>query len=348
MTTISNRTTDASRPSATSGTTASSVASTAAAPTPAPADADVSDVVAPTQTPAATFEGASAPKRWMPFNPPPAPKLIDESKTRSPEAKQDIREKNAARVEAYNVAYAAYLERYAEGVKSAPSLERVHHFGPPSSYAPTDNLPPSQRARYDELHEPRLAQQKVAYEALGDRVAKALGERDPGFYVFVEGKVSFMGQAYELRGDNAEGDFKASHALQFGVDNHFVDNDEVPGVAITESIDPVTKEMKTQLSVELAGVEVEADTDGRIAMGYGVGGKVGDAEGKLGGGSSYDAKQGRTEVYLKGELELGDAGVEGKAGVGFQFVSKEQVKRAIDSRTGFFDLSIAALRSGGR
>jgi hypothetical protein len=347
MTTTTTTTNTSTTATMTRGTTN---AGAARAPAPA-ADADITELSQTQHAPAATFEPArsAAPKR-LPFQPPASPALVDEDKATSWQERKAIRAHNQESIKAYNKEYATYLETYAQAVMSAPNLNRVHHFGEPAPYAPDAGLPASQRAAYGSLHDPKLAVQRVAYDAIGERVARARGEKDPGFYLFAEGKLKVRGQSYAGRIDNAEGELKAKQALSLGVtekDTVKLDGTEYArSVGMSQSIDLETGKSKTQVSVNVGGLEVDANSDGKLGIGY----SVGLDNAKVGAGSSYDPKNARTEVHVKAGVELSsDVKLEGKVGVGFQFLSPEQVERAIDPTSrGFFDADVAALRVGGR
>lgn len=374
-------TTTATRPSTstTTPTTSGSATSTAAAAamnasgtsTTSPLPTAV-DIPARGTEPAATFEAGRSERgsSHRPFNPPPSPVLLDEQKAASPEARQAIREENTARIEAYNRAYGAYLETYAEAVRSAPNLDRVRHLGPPASYAPAERLPMAQRAQYDALHDSALATQLSVRREIGARVEQELGERSPGLYVFAEGTVKAAGNSAEVNVKLTERGAEAEHKLGVGPDAGSVSKliDDKPAVGLSGTFDPSTGKFEGIGSIHVAGADLELGSDGHHKLAYendffgaeledgkvaleagpGVKTTAFGADAKLSGrvGSAFDAKSQSTEAYLKGTVELGPAfKLEMSAGVGLQFVSPRSVKRAITGGD-FFDVS--AHRVGGR
>lgn len=333
-------------PSATHTNRASVVTPSATTtPTPAPPPPEDARPLAPTEA-AATFEAkAATTSRRAPFNPPPSPRLTDEKWARTSEDLAKIRDENTKLIHSYNQQYEAYLQTYVAGVESAPDLDRVRAFGPPVSYEPAASLPVSQRAHYDALQSPRLANQRSVHEAIGERVLEEAGEKVPGFYAFFEGKVGLMGQAAKERFElHDDGSTKAKTTLQYSVKSPVATPVGTP--KLTVSVDPETQKTRVAASSKISAgagfVNIEADDHGKLAVDYGVGKKIeafGMAnEAAVSTGSSWDPSTARAEVNVKGNIKVADVEAEVKVGAGAQLLTKEYVKKVIDpNAVGFFD-----------
>lgn len=299
---------------------------------------------------AATFE--SAKPRVAPFGPPSSPKLIDERTATSSSDRERVRDENHERINNYNEQYRAYLQTYTAAVESAPNLERVLHFGEPVSYQPTANLPVSQRARYGELEKPALANQVVAHAAIGERVLKESGVKLPGAYAFADVKATVFGNGVKSRVIFDDDGLHTKNAVQLGLNSKAIEPKlnafgQTVGVGVTLNIDPETGKVKTALQARAGGFGLELDEAGKMTAEGGVSvGEYGSAK----GGSSYDGKNRRAEMFVKGNLKFGELELEAKGGIGVQFLTTEFVEKVVDpDAKGFFDADkIKALRTVGR
>lgn len=321
--------------------------------------------------PAATFDGVRTGRSaHRPFGPPPSPVLLEEPRGASAEMREKIREENSARIQAYNTAFDGYLHAYADGVHHAHDLEQIRRIGPPVPYAPVDNLPVAQRAAYDDLHQPGLAQHKEVREAIGERIAASLGERPVGVYGFFEGKVAVAGQSAEGRVEVSGHGADAETRVGFGQDASSISRlvGGAPAAGLSGKLDPNSGDVEVFGSLHAAGFEAEIGPhgkhkvayenpelavgleDGKIWLEAGPGMKAHafgqEAELSARTGSSYDAQTQRAELYAKAKVELGPVvEVEGSGGVGLQLASPRAIQRAITSDDFF---AVNAQRVGGR
>ncbi len=321
----------------TNATTSASAPTTTIEPVPSPPPA------------AATFAAAHK-TRPAPFAPPPSPKLIDERTVASPADRQRVPDQNRELIQGYNKQYSAYLETYKAGVDSAPTLERIRHFAAPVSYAPAASLPVEQRARYDDLLKPALANQKIVHETIGARVLTQSGVKLPGAYAFAEVKTTLLGNGVSGRVMSEGDSVKLTGSTQVGLHSKAIEPELAAfgselGVGITLNIDAVTGEVTKALKANAGAFGIELDANGKMTTEGGI--KLGK-HAELKAGSSYDGKERRAEVFGKAGVKLGELELEATAGVGVQFLTTEYVKQVIDSKGFFDDDKILALRSGGR
>ena len=303
-------------------------------------------------TPAATFTPASRSSvpAGSPFNPPRTPALLDESKARSPEQRDAMRTENTSRIGIYNDMYSGYLDRYADAVKSAPDLETVRGFGRPVSYDPEAKLPVQQRAQYDHLVDPALANQKPVHLELGARVLKEQGVELPALHAFFEGQVTRYGNGVKGRLETTDEGVKRTAMVGAGASSAMVAHGHSE-VAATVWVDPSGGEKALEIEGSHGGLwgALEANNEGKIAAEGGVTAGTHDASVKAGVHIGLNAAEGNVDLApVVGASLLGNE-MNVKAGVSIQMMSPQLAKAAIDGGDFYADKAqVNAMRIMGR
>lgn len=327
-----------------------------------PSGTDVEAVPTPSSAPVDAVEPSRArTTQGRPFNPPPSPVLLDETRAKGSDGAELARQMNAERITAYNREYDAYLQRFSAAVDTAPSLEAARAFGKPAPYEPITRLPVSQRGQYDhQLASPSMQNQATVYEAMTRLERKLAGKEMPGVYAFAEGSVSVMGQGIKGRVDGTSEGVKGETAFVYGAGTDMLKDPELlsyegveGAIGVSTEVDPSTGEAVHTVSVDAGAFGVEADSHGRVAYTVGRDAKLSafdteaSAKGKI--GSAYDGEKARTELFATAGAEIGDAlAFEVTVGAGAQLLSKEYVRDVIDpSGRDTFD-EVGPQRAGGR
>jgi hypothetical protein len=215
---------------------------------------------------AAAAATAHAPTKRPLFAPPSPPRLRDERDAMSGTDLERIRDHNESLIRGYNAAYGRYLETYVEGVKAAPSLDRVRAFGPPVDYDPAAPLPASQRAvtttctspRHEQkaVHDPRRHKGARRPEAPGRTASSTQGD----------GVRQRRQGARPVDADGAHGEASTQVGLKLQAHRaRREDRRPQRGVGFTTNIDAETGEV-TNAAGGAGRAGIEATDHGKVSM----------------------------------------------------------------------------------